>query len=251
MYPYVKIGIIELYVFPIVLTLAMFSCLLLYIYSVKYDKFYFPQIKQSSVYCMVGSVICGKLLYIFTRSGTRDLTMFDRLGGFVFWGGVIGAIVGLYIYCKRKWNRFFDLLDTYVSVLPLGQAIGRIGCYFNGCCYGKYYIGILSVKYIVDGKDTQVFPTWFIESVFCLLLFICTFSISQKVYSGIYTAVYLISYSTFRFFIEYFRGDSVRGIWHRISTSQYISICMFWMGILTIMYSVHMKERNLLIKGRG
>lgn len=84
MHPYVKLGIMELYVFPLILTAAVFCCMLIYIYSAKYDTFYFPQIKCSSVYCMVGAGVFGKLLYAFTRSRTPDLTIFDRLGGFVF-----------------------------------------------------------------------------------------------------------------------------------------------------------------------
>lgn len=243
-------GIIKLNVFPIILMVAIFCCILLYICSVKYDTFYFHQIRCSSVYCMVGAGIVGKILYIFTRGGASDLTVYDRLGGFVFYGGLIGAIVGLYIYSKQKWNRFFDLLDTYASIFPLGQAIGRMGCYFNGCCYGKYYTGFLSVKYVVGGKETHVFPTWFIESFFCFALFICMSLISKKIYSGIYAAIYMMSYSLFRFVIEYFRGDLVRGVWYGVSTSQYISICIFVVGVVILLKSIQIKENNLLIIGR-
>ena len=132
----------------------------------------------------------------------------------------------------------------------MGQAIGRIGCYFNGCCYGKYYTGLLSVKYVVDGKETHVFPTWFIESFFCFVLFICMFLISKKIYSGIYAAIYMMSYSLFRFVIEYFRGDLVRGVWYGVSTSQYISICIFVVGVVILIKSIQIKENNLLITGR-
>ena len=62
-------------------------------------------------------------MYFFTRGNSPNLAVFDRLGGFVFYGGLIGAIVGLYIYSKQRWNRFLDLLDTYASIFPLGQAI--------------------------------------------------------------------------------------------------------------------------------
>ena len=250
MYPNIDLGMIKLNTFPIVLILAIFSCVLLYMYSIKYDLFYFYQIKWSSVYCMVGAGVIGKVVYFFTRGNSPNLVVFDRLGGFVFYGGLIGAIVGLYIYSKQRWNRFLDLLDTYASIFPLGQAIGRIGCYFNGCCYGKYYTGFLSVKYVVDGKETHVFPTWFIESFFCFVLFICMFLISKKIYSGIYAAIYMMSYSLFRFVIEYFRGDLVRGVWHGVSTSQYISICIFVVGVVTLIKSIQIKENNLLITGR-
>lgn len=241
---------IKLYVFPFVLVLAIISCILIYKFSNKYDMFYFSQIKTSSIYCMIGAGIVGKLLYFLTRSNLPNLSMFERLGGFVFWGGLMGAILGLYVYSIRKWDRFLDLLDTYASLLPLGQAIGRIGCYFNGCCYGKTYDGFLSVKYIVNDMETSVFPTWFIESFFCFVVFVCFFCVSKKTFSGIYSAVYLMSYSLFRFVIEYFRGDSLRGVWLGLSTSQYISVCVFLIGIVIFIKAHHIKEKNLLIIGR-
>lgn len=244
------LGAIKLSVFPIILVLAIFSCIFVYLLSAKYDNYYFPQIRGSSIYCMIGAGIGGKLLYIITRLNTSNLNIFERLGGFVFFGGLIGAIAGLYIYSKQKWNRFLDLLDVYASILPLGQAIGRIGCYFNGCCYGEQYTGFMSVKYVIDGKETQVFPTWFIESGFCFLLFVCMFWISQKKYSGIYAAVYMMSYSLFRFVIEFFRGDSLRGVWNGLSTSQYISVLVFVMGAVIFIRAQHIKENNLLIKRR-
>lgn len=248
--PYVDLVVIKLSVFPIVLVVAIFSCVFCYMLSSKYDAFYYPQIKGSSLYCMIGAGIVGKILYILTRSVSSNMNVFDRLGGFVFWGGLIGAIAGLYVYSKRKWNRFLDLLDTYASILPLGQAIGRIGCYFNGCCYGKPYAGAFAVRYIVDGNEQLVFPTWFIESIFCFVLFICMFSVSKKIYSGIYSAIYMMSYSLFRFIIEFFRGDAIRGVWCGLSTSQYIGVCIFGVGITILVKSIQIKEINLLIKGR-
>lgn len=230
--------------------LAIISCIMVYKFSNKYDLFYFSQIKASSIYCMIGAGTVGKLLYVLTRSTTPGLNIFERLGGFVFFGGLIGAILGLYIYSIRKWDRFLDLLDTYASLVPLGQAIGRIGCYFNGCCYGRAYDGFMSVKYIVSDTEISVFPTWFVESGFCFLLFMSMFCVSKKVYSGIYSAIYLMSYSLFRFLLEFYRGDSLRGVWMGLSISQYISTCMFFIGIVIFIKSNLIKEKNLLIIGR-
>lgn len=250
MYPFIDLGLIKSYVFPFVLVIAIFSCISIYRFSDKYDSFYFSQIKASFMYCMVGAGIVGKLLYILTRMSTHGLDIYERLGGFVFFGGLIGAILGLYVYSIRKWNRFLDLLDVYASIVPLGQAVGRIGCYFNGCCYGKSYEGFLSVKYIVDGMETSVFPTWFIESGFCFLLFICMFCVSKRVFSGMYSAIYMMSYSLFRFIIEFFRGDSLRGVWCGLSTSQYISLGIFLIGIIILIKANYIKEKNILIIGR-
>ena len=60
----------------------------------------------------------------------------------------------------------------------------------------------------------------------------------------------MMSYSLFRFVIEYFRGDLVRGVWYGVSTSQYISICIFVVGVVILIKSIQIKENNLLITGR-
>lgn len=248
--PYIDLGRIRLSVFSFILILAIISCTLIYKFSNKYDKFYFSQIKESSTYCMIGAGIVGKLLYVLTRSTSSGLSIFERLGGFVFFGGLIGAILGLYVYSIRKWNRFLDLMDTYASLIPLGQAVGRIGCYFNGCCYGKPCNGFLSVKYVVDGTNISVFPTWFIESFFCFFLFIGMFCNSKPLFSGIYSAIYLVNYSVFRFIVEFFRGDLIRGVWFGLSTSQYVSVCCFVIGMILFINANNIKEKNLLIIGR-
>ncbi len=250
MCPFIDLGMIKFSVFPFILVLAIISCIMIYKFSSKYDIFYFPQIKASSIFCMIGAGIVGKLMYFLTRSTSPGLSIFEKLGGFVFFGGLVGAILGLYIYSIRKWDRFLDLLDTYASLVPLGQAIGRIGCYFNGCCYGKSYDGFLSVEYIINGTKTSVFPTWFVESGFCFLLFMCMFCVSKRLFSGIYSAIYLSSYSLFRFIIEFFRGDSLRGVWFGLSTSQYISLLLFFIGVVIFIKSSIIKEKNLLIIGR-
>ena len=61
----------------------------------------------------------------------------------------------------------------------------------------------------------------------------------------------MMSYSLFRFSIEFFRGDRIRGVWCGLSTSQYIAIAVFSMGYVILIKSTQIKETNLLIKGRN
>ena len=81
MYPNIDLGMIKLNTFPIVLILAIFSCVLLYMYSIKYDLFYFYQIKWSSVYCMVGAGVIGKVVYVFCGilSGIAGILICSRI----------------------------------------------------------------------------------------------------------------------------------------------------------------------------
>lgn len=250
MHPYLDFGIFKLPVFPLFLVTAVFLCILLFLRSAKYDTFFFYNLKRAMIFGVVFAGIGGKGLFALTQIGGQCLTFATLFGGFVFYGGFIGAIIGLAIYCRIYQDRFFDLSDVFVSLLPLGQAIGRLGCYFNGCCYGMEYAGMLSVSYPANGHMTRVFPTWFFESLFCLLLFFAFWRVSKKKKSGFYTSAYMMAYAAFRFVIECFRGDLIRGIWGVFSTSQIISIIVFIGGVAVGIYSHFRMDDNLMFKGR-
>ena len=169
----------------------------------------------------------GRILsaIILTITGFND-NFFENLffGASVFYGGLLLSILVLFIYCRIKKQSFISFTDLFATILPLGQAIGRFGCFLNGCCYGIEYNGFLSIDYNINGKIVPTFPTWFLEAFLCLALFFYFQIVSKNLKKGYYTLCYLIYYPTIRFFIEFFRGDSVRGIFGILSTSQIISI---------------------------
>lgn len=251
MYPIITLGFVKLYVFPFILMTAFFSCLFVFILSKKYDTFSFPIIQKAMLYAMAGAVVGGKLLFLLTQIGKVGVSFIDLFSGFVFYGGFIGALVGLYVYSKKHQQSFLDFTDVFASLLPLGQAIGRLGCYCNGCCYGKEYHGFLAVRYVIEGKSVYVFPTWFVESAFCLTVFIAFFCITKPKPSGFYTSAYMILYSVFRFFIEFMRGDTIRGVWNGLSTSQFVSIIIMAAGIILAIASEKKKLKNKIIIERG
>ena len=143
--------------------------------------------------------------------------------GFVYYGALLGLILGIYLESRRRNKSPIDYTDTYFRLLPFGQAIGRIGCYFNGCCYGCESHSWMAVPYRIGQVETKILPVPFLESAFCLALgvVLLRWNTSRK---GNYTIAYLISYAVFRLIIEFFRGDEIRGIWMGFSTSQWISL---------------------------
>lgn len=247
MYPIISIYGIKIYTFSLFFSLAMLSCFFIYNFSCKYDKFYKYTLYKSVIYTSLGTIMLGKLFYFVAQLRDRDISWIDRFSGFVFYGGFCGMFLGLCFFSKKEKISFLNYLDVYLTLLPLGQALGRIGCYFNGCCYGIEYSGILSIVYSVSGKEINVFPTWFVESVFCLCLFCSFFINSKQLYSGTYSALYMIGYSLFRFVLEFYRGDDVRGIWYGISMSQYISVIIFILGMCILFRSVKYKQMNYMI----
>ena len=249
MFPVIELGSIAIPMFPIILIAAFYSCLLVIILSPKYDIMFYRSVVKAIPISLLFAVFGGKIIYSLTIAGQDVTSIFDYFSGFVFLGGFLGAMVGIYIYCLKNHYDYFDFTDVFASVLPLGQAIGRIGCFCNGCCYGKQWDGIGSVSYPINGHIQRIVPTWFIESIGCLLLFLVLFLMKKKKHKGFYTSIYIIVYSVFRFILEFFRGDEIRGKVFFLSTSQVLSVIAFLLGIIILTQS-RKKGRSLIIVER-
>ncbi len=197
----------------------------------------------SAVFTSVGAIIGSKLLFIlvsFKQIIELGIPWINVLrGGFVFYGGLIGGIIGLYIYLKVYKLDIWEYFDLYATVLPLGHSIGRIGCFFGGCCYGMEYDGPLHCVYDYNIGNTPVgvplLPIQLIESflLFCLfILLLCMFYKGKQ--KGNQVIVYAFAYSVMRFVLEFFRGDKERGFLLNLSTSQIISIVMFFSVLIAV-----------------
>jgi len=228
---------------------AVFLCLLVCISSKKYVPEHMTALYKSLIFVFIGMAILGRLfsalIAMYVSGGSFVASV--MYGGFAFYGGLLGGMIGGLVYCSVKGQSWISFCDVYLSVLPLGQAIGRVGCYFNGCCYGRMHSGLLALPFVVDGVEVYVFPTWFAEAFFCLLLAIYFQIFCKTIKKGLHTAIYLIAYSLFRFVIEFFRGDEIRGVYGFISTSQVVSIIVFIVGIYVFVRYNKKCEHNLFL----
>lgn len=197
-----------------------------------------------AIYAIIGVFIGAKLLYILTslpyiiENLSLGIEIIDYLfkGGFVFYGGVIGGILGILVYSKQFKIELKPLLNLGVLTIPAIQAIGRIGCLAEGCCYGIPYDGIAHITYhnsLFAPNNINLFPVQLVESVFDAIIFIMlllNFKKNKDNYKTV--SLYCILYGIVRFILEFLRGDEVRGILLQISTSQYISIVAIIIGII-------------------
>ncbi len=184
-------------------------------------------------FVLVGAIIGAKLLFIIVTLPTiieLRLSLLEIIsGGFVFYGGLLGGILGLYIYTrmfKESFPKYADLLST---VTPLGHACGRVGCLLGGCCYGMPYDGPFCWVYTDSIGNpplgVPLFPIQLLEAALLMILFIVLVILYfKRVSHGTIAAVYLCTYAVMRFILEYFRGDAVRGGLWVLSTSQIISL---------------------------
>ena len=210
------------------------------------------EIVYSAIFTAVGGLIGSKLLFILInlKYVIENNIPFEALmkGGFVFYGGFIGGFLGLLIYTKMFKLKLLDFAGIYATVIPLGHCIGRIGCLFGGCCYGIPYDGPLSVTYTESlgntPLNTPLLPVQGIEAACLLLLFLVLLVIYFKAGSTTFSVgAYLTGYSVIRFVLEYFRYDAERGSLWLFSTSQWISIMLFAVGIAVIIKGLKNKKR--------
>lgn len=163
-------------------------------------------------------------------------------GGLAIYGGVIGGALGVMLYCLIHKKNFFAVADIAAPSLILGQAIGRIGCFFAGCCYG---IEVTNDAHMWFPLSTQIngewhYSTFFYESfwnflVFAALMLVLYLGKNIKEY-GVVMSLYFILYGIGRAWIEALRGDSL--YLGAIKVSQLLSFLLIIAGvaIITVIY---------------
>lgn len=205
-----------------------------------------------TIFSVVGGFIGSKLLYFMTRIGDliKDPSVWREIGeGWVVYGGIIGGILTAVIYCRIRKLEFLRYMDIAMPSVALAQALGRIGCFWAGCCYGAQTHSHISITYINSAyapNGIPLVPTQLISSGLDFLLFVVLLILAAKLKApGQVGGFYLIFYSIGRFVLEFFRGDLIRGSVGTLSTSQFISFFTLAMGILLVVISgYHYKKKK-------
>ncbi|MCD8332226.1 MAG: prolipoprotein diacylglyceryl transferase [Oscillospiraceae bacterium] len=198
------------------------------------------------VFGAVGAVVGAKVLYFFTvlPQLVQDVPLLWQApaqfaakylsGGLVFYGGLLGAIGGAALCARYLSLHLRDFFPVFIPAFPLVHAIGRLGCFAAGCCYGKQASwGIAFSHSEVAPNGVKLIPTQLFEAaaevLICLLLL---WYARRRSPSMRLLALYFMIYAPVRFLLEFLRGDVVRGGFFGLSTSQWISIPIFLAGVL-------------------
>lgn len=204
----------------------------------------------------LGVGLGSKALFIFTKIPEilQEFSLQKTLyiiwtSGFVFYGGLLGAIAGIWCFAHLFRIPFHSLLEVIVPGFPLFHFWGRIGCFFAGCCYGQ--AASWGIPLAAEPGIPRI-PIQLIEAACLALIFIGLLLLECTKGSRLsLLKCYLLSYSVCRFILEFFRGDEVRGIWFGLSTSQWISAGIFCsiMAILIVRKSTAHSTPPPSIKG--
>ncbi len=199
------------------------------------------------IIAVLAAIVGAKVLLIINDFGwytshPREIFSFSTLqAGGVFYGGVLAAILASVWYIRRNRMPVLRTCDAFAPGLALGHAIGRVGCFAAGCCYGKptsHWWGVtftnpLAQAWVGTPLGVKMEPTQLFESAVELANFlILLWMFKHKKFEGQIIGAYLFLYGIARYFLEFIRDDPDRGsVFHGAMTgTQLISIFLVIAG---------------------
>jgi phosphatidylglycerol:prolipoprotein diacylglycerol transferase len=217
------------------------------------------QVMDMAFVMIVWAIIGSRLFYVFINFSYYKAHLLDTIklwqGGLVFSGGLVATAAAMLWYLRRHHLSFWTTGDLWAPSLAFGQAIGRIGCFMAGCCYGqptgtRWGVVFTNPKSLaplnIPLYPTQVFEAFSLFAVFLILIFLH----GKRKFEGQVFLWYLILHSTARLFVERFRGDD-RGLvpGTEMSATQLVAILIL-VGSVVLLFTLRSRweKKN---KGRA
>ncbi|MEM4337085.1 MAG: prolipoprotein diacylglyceryl transferase, partial [Candidatus Woesearchaeota archaeon] len=234
----IRIGIFEIRYYGVVYAI---SFLLLYLYlnllaKQKKIKLNEEEISELVVYLIIGVVFGARIFYVlfynlkFYSHNILDIFMLWK-GGMSFHGGLIGATIAAFAFCRKNKINFYEIADNIAIPACVFLMLGRIGNFINGELYGRVTEWWWAVKF--KGVEGFRHPSQIYESFKNLIIFsILWFFKDKKKRDGFLFWLFIALYGLLRFFVEFFRepDEQLGFIVFNLSMGQLLSIVMFLIG---------------------
>jgi len=238
MYPIlIEFGFFKIFTYGLLVATGFLVAILLASSRAEKEGLDSQKVLDLCFYVMVSALLGARLLYVIVEyryflDSPLEIFKFWK-GGLVFYGGLIlGVLISLW-YLKRNQMPMWKTADLLAPSIALGQLIGRWGCFFAGCCYGKKTDVAWGIIFTdprsLAPLEISLHPTQVYLSLNAVFIFIFLMWLSKrKVFDGQILWSYGILYSIGRFLIEYFRSDD-RGfpVEQVLSTSQFVGVFVF------------------------
>ncbi len=214
---------------------------------------------------ILSSIIGSRLFYVLFHVGEfkgrwiyafwpvqEDGTI--GLGGLILLGGFILSFLSAILYIQYKKLNFWKVTDSIVPSIAIGVFLTRIGCYLNGCCFGKaceLSWGVQFPFYSPAGAimgDTHLHPTQLYSSLYGLLIFGILIWIDKRDnFDGLLLSLFLILYGISRFVVDFFRYyEEQMYLFEGLQFNQIISLCLIIIGLLILLI-----KGNVIKKSKG
>lgn len=253
MYPILfRLGSVTIYSYGFMLALAFIAGTVLAYFEAK-RRGLNPDITYDiALLALVGGIVGARLFYVLAHwkdFAAKPLTVITLWqGGLVFYGGLLGGIAAVLIYVWLKKLNPWTVADMAAPSLALGSAIGRIGCFLNGCCFGKptrLFLGIVFPN--LDNLPRH--PTQLYDAFYNLVIFGVLWAFRKKIKrQGTVFWFYLMLYGLFRFVVEFFRTSARPFL--GMTLSQTASIGLFLLGLAVIYMPIFIQLKRKVLKGK-
>lgn len=233
---------LQVHWYGVLIALGIGLAVLLGCFLAKYRNLKKDDILELLIWILPPAIIGARLYFLIFNNGPWGWESFAIwTGGLAVYGSIIGGAVGVVLYCLIRKKNFFDVADIAAPCVALGQGIGRIGCYFGGCCYGVETVNpslqFFPMSVMIGGE--WHLATFFYESFFSLIICLVLVLMLRKInIKGIILGSYMVLYGILRAVLEGLRDDSAALFIGQIKVSQLLSILIIAGGVAIILWKV-------------
>ncbi|MFH1248358.1 MAG: prolipoprotein diacylglyceryl transferase [Candidatus Omnitrophota bacterium] len=254
-----KLGIVNIYAYGLMLALAFIAGSWLLEKRARKLGVSRNKVLDLVFYMLISGILGARLIFVFLNWGYYKNNLLDIIkfweGGLVFYGGLVLAFFVALYFLKRNKLPVWKFADAIAPCLALGIAIGRIGCFLNGCCYGRIswqwgisfpardnppvyaqqvFSGIISPQ---AQCSLPVIPTQLYSSLSALAIFFVLLALGRKIRpEGFLFWMFILLYSLGRFIIEAFRYYEPNFFIGALTVSQIISFILILLSVFSLIF---------------
>ncbi|MCL6471626.1 MAG: prolipoprotein diacylglyceryl transferase [Firmicutes bacterium] len=247
-----KIGSVTIHTYGVAIAVAFLFSIFLIRSEAKRKGFYPDLAYDIVLFAMIGGIIGARLVYVvdhwrdFAVNPAQVFAIWQ--GGLVFYGGLIGGALAVLIFVRQRRLSIGRVADMVAPSLAFGSAIGRLGCFANGCCYGKETSLPWGVTFTNSESSARplgipLHPTQLYEFTYNLIILgILLWARSRIKSDGLLFWIYISMYGFSRFIVEFFRTNPTFAL--GMSASQIFSIIMLVTG-LTVIFGYYFRSNRV------
>ena len=244
--PWIEVGFLKIPTYYFIISLTCCVCILWFYRRCRFFNLSQKKGMDIVLVLLITGFVGARLAHIFFENPSHYLfhpldVFYFWQGGFVFYGGAFLSYLSVVFFIKKLKLDFWIWHDVLTPVLALGYALGRLACFFAGCCYGKIctlpWALPLKQMDLQNGK-VEVFlrhPTALYASVleFSALFFLLWFE-TKKPKPGQVFLIWVLCHSVNRLIMEIFRADPRGPQPYGISLSMAVSFILFFISVFLL-----------------
>jgi len=261
-----SLGGFRLQYYGLMYLVAFATVYMLVIYRIKREKRFrisAVEIQNLMIFMMIGVIVGGRLGYvivynplyylenpleIFLPFNFSNGITFTGISGMSFHGGLIGVIVSIWIFTRKTGFNFWNTVDLFAPVVPLGYTFGRIGNFINGELYGRVTSASIGMYFPLAPGQNLRHPSQLYEAFFeGIVLFIVLWNLRKaQTPKGAMLSFYIIGYGFVRFFIEFYRqpDPQIGFVFMSFSMGQLLCGLMMVCGAVLYLVLYRMEKRR-------